>query len=152
MVGRFLVVRTRLMAVEDGPAKGRPGHRVAIAATRAVTPSEHELEGPSPGTTKERHRGAALETLALGVFDHLTHHGLGMVRVMQLAENLTHQVLLVRTQDVLNRTTGDHPVIVDFLPQWVVELAANQTSLGLVEGSVQLRCEGFRGRGRRGLA
>ena len=140
------------MAVEDGPAKGRPGHRVAIAATRAVTPSEHQLEGPAPRTAEQRHRGAALEALALGVFDHLAHHGLGVIWVMQLAENLTHQVLLVRTQDVLNRTAGDHPVIIHLLTQRVVELATNQTSLSLVEGSVQLRCEGLGGRGRRGLA
>jgi hypothetical protein len=71
-----------------------------------------------------------------------------MVRVMQLAKNLTHQVLLVWTQDVLNRAASDHPVIIDFLPQRVVELAANQTSLGLVEGSVQLGCKGLGGHGR----
>mgnify|MGYP000501190060 CR=1 FL=1 len=146
-VGIPLVLRALIevpggVAVEEGSTEGDAFHRVAVAATGAVTAGEDEFELAGAGLAKDGYCGTTLEAGFPAVTCDLLEDFLGVLFAVQPHEDLLDHGLLVLGV-ALDASFGDVPVVIDLEAQRVIEGEAHVLALFLGEGVVEGLYEGF---------
>src|SRR5690606_33543573 len=124
------------VAVKNRATEGDTGLAVAVAAARAVAAREHELELAAARFAEEGDRGAGETAVAGVVVVELAPDLLLVLLAVQAVEDLAHQVLLVRVEQVAQALGHDVPVVVDLEPARIVVGEAESLALGFVEAAV----------------
>src|SRR5262249_47117198 len=125
-----------IMAVKDRAAEGRALDRIAVAAHRAMAPSQHKLEPPRARLAEKRNR--VIPQIAAVVFD-VSHDLIDISRVVHAAENLFDHRLLVAGEEFADERARDAPVIVDFGLQRMIEVKGDYLFLRLGEATMERR-------------
>ena len=150
MVRRF-VKTFRGVSVENRPAERGAFHGIAVATARDVAAREDELELAGAGLAEHSDRTAAETLLASVVFD-LLHDSIRVLGTVQTDKYLANHRLLVLREKLGDFFVRDHPVVVDFRAERMVEGKTDRLLLLLAQAPVERRDERFRlGRFRRRL-
>lgn len=75
--------------------------------------------------------------------DHLIEDGLRVFVAVQAVENITHERLLIGSEDGSDTVRHDHPVVIHFGTQRVIEAETDFLPLISREAFEELRREGF---------
>ena len=141
MVRRF-VEALGGVPVEDRTTERRAFDGIAVAAACDVPSGEHEFKIACAWPPEQRYGAAAETFLATVVFD-LLHDFPGVFRTVEAGENFANQRLLVVGEKFGDLLVRNHPVVVHFRAQRVVEREANGFLLFFVEALEERRNERF---------
>src|SRR6185436_13042094 len=122
---RLLVEAAGGMPVEDGPAKGRPFDRVAIATPRAMAAGEDKFKLARARLAEQPHGGTAKKSVLAAVMLHLLVDHVGILGAVQAEKNLLHHRLLILIEEFVEGGLGDMPVVVDLGTQRMIEGKTN---------------------------